>query len=158
MQLDRLDIRILNLLQVDASLPLRTLAEKVHASVATCQRRIAQMRKDGVLVREVAIVNRAYVGRPITVFVSVELTQQNGTLLRGFERKMLGESDVLACYEVSGEFDFLLIVSAASMEAYHLFTRRVFSLQNNVRNFKSNFAMGCAKFETGILIDEPDDA
>jgi Lrp/AsnC family leucine-responsive transcriptional regulator len=155
MALDRLDIRILNLLQADASLPLRTLAERVHASVATCQRRIAQLRADGVLLKEVAIVDRVAVGRPLTVFVAVELAQQNDALLRQFERHMHNEGDVMACYEVSGEFDFLLIVNSASMDTYHAFTRRVFSSNNNVRNFKSTFAMSCTKFETSVPLEEP---
>lgn len=155
MALDRLDIRILNILQEDASLPLRTLAERVHTSVATCQRRIAQLRTDGVLVKQVAILDRVAVGRPLTVFVSVELAQQNDTLLRHFERHMMCESEVMACYEVSGEFDFLLIVNTASMDAYHAFTRRTFSSNNNVSNFKSTFAMSCAKFETSVPLEEP---
>jgi len=56
---------------------------------------------------------------------------------------------------VSGEFDFLLIVNSASMDSYHAFTRRVFTSMNNVRNFKSNFAMNCSKFETKITLDVP---
>lgn len=157
MALDRIDIQILNLLQEDAAMPLRELAKKVHVSVATCQRRIAQLRADKVLLKEVAIVDRTMVGRPLTVFVSVELDKQNDTLLRNFERKMQLEQDVLACYEVSGESDFLLIVNSSSMESYHTFTRRVFSSQNNVRNFKSSFAMNCSKLETKIPVDEPED-
>jgi Lrp/AsnC family leucine-responsive transcriptional regulator len=70
---------------------------------------------------------------------------------------MMAEGDVMACYEVSGEFDFLLIVNSASMERYHAFTRRLFSSNNNVRNFKSNFAMHCSKFETKIQIDDPEE-
>ncbi|MCW7538629.1 Lrp/AsnC family transcriptional regulator [Aquabacterium sp. A7-Y] len=152
--MDRLDIRILNLLQEDASLPLRALAEAVHSSPATCQRRIAQLKADGYLLKQVAIVDRVRVGRPLTVFVSVELEKQNAALLRSFEKKMTVEDEVMACYEVSGESDFLLIVNAASMESYHAFTRRVFSSNNNVRNFTSNFAMHCSKFETRIRLDE----
>ncbi|HZW20324.1 Lrp/AsnC family transcriptional regulator [Noviherbaspirillum sp.] len=157
MALDRLDIQILNALQEDASVPLRELADRVHASVATCQRRIAQLKTDGYLLKQVGIVDRNLVGRPLTVFVSVEMEKQNDVLLRAFERKMMGEGDVMACYEVSGEFDFLLIVNSASMESYHAFTRRVFTSMNNVRNFKSNFAMNCSKFETKIPLDLPDE-
>ncbi|HSI58131.1 MAG TPA: Lrp/AsnC family transcriptional regulator [Ideonella sp.] len=155
MTLDRLDTQILNLLQQDCSLPIRTLAERVHSSPATCQRRIAQLRASGVLLKEVAIVDRQRVGRPLTVFVSVELDKQNDALLRQFEARMAAEADVMACYEVSGEFDFLLIVNSASMERYHAFTREVFSSNNNVRNFKSTFAMNCSKFETRIPLPEP---
>ena len=148
--LDALDRAILDWLQTDASLPIRRLAERVGSSPATCQRRIAQLRASGVLQKQVALVDRRLVGRPLTVFVSVELAQQNAALLASFERRMAAEPAVSACYEVSGEFDFLLIVSAASMDQYHAFTREVFSSNNNVRNFKSMFAMNCSKFETRI--------
>ncbi len=148
--LDRLDTQILTLLQQDASLPVRSLAERVHSSPATVQRRVAQLRESGVLLKQVALVDRRKVGRALTAFVSVELDKQNDALLRAFEQRMLAEDDVQACYEVSGEFDFLLIVNAPSMEHYHTFTRAVFSSNNNVRNFKSTFAMHCAKFETAV--------
>ncbi len=148
--LDALDLALLDLLQRDAALPVRTLAERVGSSPATCQRRIAQMRASGVLQKTVAIVDRQRVGRPLTVFVSVELDRQNAALLTQFEQRMAAEDAVLACYEVSGEFDFLLVVSAGSMAEFHAFTREVFSSNHNVRNFKSMFAMNCSKFETRV--------
>ena len=76
-------------------------------------------------------------------------------MLRNFEKKMSAEGDVMACYEISGEFDFLLIVNSPSMESFHAFTRDVFSSNNNVRNFKSMFAMNCSKFETKIPLAAP---
>ncbi|MCA0243599.1 MAG: Lrp/AsnC family transcriptional regulator [Proteobacteria bacterium] len=148
--LDALDLALLDLLQRDASLPVRALADRVGTSPATCQRRIAQLRESGVLQRQVAIVDRRLVGRPLTVFVSVELAQQNAALLTQFEQRMAADDAVMACYEVSGEFDFLLVVSAESMEQYHAFTREAFSSNRNVRNFKSMFAMNCSKFETRV--------
>ena len=148
--LDALDAALLDLLQRDASLPLRVLADRVGTSPATCQRRLAQLRASGVLQRQVALVDRQRVGRPLTVFVSVELAQQNAALLTQFEQRMAAEDAVMACYEVSGEFDFLLIVSAESMAQYHAFTREVFTSNRNVRNFKSTFAMNCSKFETRV--------
>lgn len=153
MTLDRLDTQILNILQEDASVPLRTLAQRVHASVATCQRRIAQLRASGILLKDVALVDRVRVGRPLTIFVQVELDQQNTALLKQFEALMRGEADVMACYEVAGEFDFMLVVTAASMESYHDLTRRLFTSINNVRNYKSLFAMNCAKFETKVPLE-----
>lgn len=148
--LDALDAALLDLLQRDASLPVRALADQVGSSPATCQRRIAQMRESGVLQKQVALVDRQLVGRALTVFVSVELEKQNAALLKQFERRMAALDEVMACYEVSGEFDFLIIVSAESMEQYHAFTREVFSSNNNVSNFKSMFAMNCSKFETRV--------
>jgi Lrp/AsnC family leucine-responsive transcriptional regulator len=90
-ELDRIDLQILNLLQEDATIPLRRLAEQVHASAATSQR-----------------------------------------------------------YEVAGEYDFMLVVTATSMEDFQAFTRRVFTSTNNVNNYKSLLAMGCSKFETKV--------
>jgi Lrp/AsnC family leucine-responsive transcriptional regulator len=155
-RLDTLDVALLNLLQRDASAPMRSLAERVGTSPATCQRRIAQLRESGVLQRQVAIVDRRLVGRPLTVFVSVELDKQNAALLTQFEKRMLAEEAVMACYEIAGEFDFLLIVSAESMEQYHAFTREAFSSNHNVRNFKSMFAMNCSKFETRVPLRAAD--
>jgi Lrp/AsnC family leucine-responsive transcriptional regulator len=149
-ELDRIDIQILNLLQEDAAIPLRRIAELVHASPATCQRRIAQLRASGILIKEVALVDRVRVGRPLTAFVTVQLEQQNTALLKMFESLMREESDVMACYEVAGEYDFMLVVTAVSMEAFQAFTRRVFTSNNNVANYKSLLAMNCAKFETKV--------
>jgi Lrp/AsnC family leucine-responsive transcriptional regulator len=149
-ELDRIDIQILNLLQEDAAIPLRRIAELVHASPATCQRRIAQLRAGGILIKEVALVDRVRVGRPLTAFVTVQLEQQNTALLKMFESLMREESDVMACYEVAGEYDFMLVVTAVSMEAFQGFTRRVFTSNNNVANYKSLLAMNCAKFETKV--------
>lgn len=157
-QLDALDILLLDLLQQDASLPIRALADKAGSSPATCQRRIARLRDTGVLMRQVAIVDRQRVGQPLTVFVSVELDRQNTSLLRAFEQRMAEQPEVMACYEVSGEFDFLVIVVSESMDRYHAFTREVFSGLNNVRNFKSMFAMNCSKFETRVPLPRPTDA
>ncbi len=152
--LDRLDIRILNVLQENATIPLRRLAEIVHASAATCQRRIAALRANKILLKEVALVDRVRVGHPLTIFVTVELETQNDQRLREFEKRISQEPDVMACYEVSGEWDFLLIVAATSMEVYHLFTRHLFTNTNNVSNFMSLFAMNCSKFETKIPLEE----
>lgn len=148
--LDALDVALLDLLQRDATLPVRALADRVGSSPATCQRRIAQMRESGVLQRQVAIVDHQRVGRPLTVFVSVQLDRQNAALLEQFEQRMAAEDSVMACYEVSGEFDFLLIVNAESMQQFHAFTREVFSSNHNVRNFRSMFAMHCSKLETRV--------
>lgn len=151
-ELDRIDREILNILQQNAATPLREIAEKVHSSVATCQRRIAQLRASGVLLKDVALVDRVLAGMPLTVFVSVELEHQNSAILKLFEARMRDEPLVMSCYEVAGEFDFMLIVTAPSMEAYHEFTRRVFTSNNNVINVKSLFAMNCSKFETKLTL------
>ena len=79
-ELDKLDRQILNLLQSDATLPLKVVAEQVGSSVATCQRRIQQMQQQGVIIKQVAMVNPAAVGRSLSVFVAVEMEKQSPAL------------------------------------------------------------------------------
>lgn len=96
MQLDKLDRDILNILQQDATLPLKELAEKVHSSVATCQRRIQLLTEKGVITKQVAVVSPKAVGRGISVFVMVEMDNQHSRFQELFERKMRQETDVVS--------------------------------------------------------------
>ena len=89
-------------MQEDASLPIRGVAGNAGSSPATCQLRIAGMRKSGVIVKLMAIVDRFLVGRPLTLFVSIELEKPNAALLNAFAQKMSAQEDTMACYEVSG--------------------------------------------------------
>ena len=89
MQLDKLDRDILNILQQDATLPLKELAQKVHSSVATCQRRIQLLTEKGVITKQVAVVSPKAVGRGISVFVMVEWT----TNIPAFKNYLNGKCD-----------------------------------------------------------------
>ncbi|WP_312267274.1 Lrp/AsnC family transcriptional regulator [Neisseria sp.] len=151
-ELDKLDRNILNELQSDATVSLRTLAERVHSSVATCQRRIQMLTQEGVILRQVALVSPPAVGRQISVFVMVEMENQSVYHQERFEQKMRAEADVMTCYEISGDYDFLLLVHSVDMPTYHAFTRRVLTNEYNVRSFKSQFVMNFAKAESKIIL------
>ena len=152
-EIDDIDKRILNLLQADATLPLKYIAEKVHASVATCQRRIQMMTETGVITRQVVIVNPTELGFDLTAFVLIEMEKQNNALQDGFERLMNRIPNVMSCYEISGDYDFLLLVHAKNMAEYHRFTRDNLTYGNNVRRFKSQFVMNFSKVGTKIQLD-----
>lgn len=152
-EIDDIDKRILNLLQEDATLPLKNIAEKVHASVATCQRRIQMMTETGVITRQVVIVNPTELGFDLSAFVLIEMEKQNTALQHGFERLMNRLPNVMSCYEISGDYDFLLLVHATNMAQYHRFTRDNLTYENNVRRFKSQFVMNFSKVGTKIQLD-----
>ena len=152
-EIDDIDKRILNLLQADATLPLKYIAEKVHASVATCQRRIQMMTETGVITRQVVIVNPTELGFDLTAFVLIEMEKQNNALQDGFERLMNRIPNVMSCYEISGDYDFLLLVHAKNIAEYHRFTRDNLTYDNNVRRFKSQFVMNFSKVGTKIQLD-----
>lgn len=151
-ELDKLDRQILNILQEDATTPLAEIAERVHSSPATCQRRIRQMQNDGVILKQVVLLNPTAVGRSLSVFVAVEVESQNPMLLDKFVRSLDKENDVVSCYEISGEHDYLLLVHAQDMAHYHQLTRRILTSDNNVRAFKSQFIMDFNKVETKITL------
>jgi Lrp/AsnC family leucine-responsive transcriptional regulator len=151
--LDNTDKAILNLLQDDATLPLKTVAEHVHVSIATAQRRIQALIDNGVITKQVAIVNPDKVGYGLTAVVMIEMERSNTSMQHRFERLMDVQSRVMSCYEVSGDFDFMLMVNAKNMSDYHQFTRSLLTYENNVRNFKSQFVMNFTKSGTKIMLD-----
>ncbi|HCN17351.1 MULTISPECIES: Lrp/AsnC family transcriptional regulator [Psychrobacter] len=151
--LDDIDKAILNLLQDDATLPLKAVAERVHVSIATAQRRIQALLNSGVITKQVAIVDPNKVGYGLTAVVMIEMERSNTSMQHRFERLMDAQLQVMSCYEVSGDFDFMLMVNAKNMSDYHQFTRSLLTYENNVRNFKSQFVMNFTKSGTKIVLD-----
>ena len=151
--LDNTDKAILNLLQDDASLPLKTVAESVHVSIATAQRRIQALIDNSIITKQVAIVDPNKVGYGLTAVVMIEMSRSNNSMQHRFERLMHDQPRVMSCYEVSGDADFMLMVNAKNMNDYHEFTRNLLTYENNVRSFKSQFVMNFTKSGTKILLD-----
>ncbi len=151
--LDDIDKAILNLLQDDATLPLKTIAERIHVSIATVQRRIQSLTNNGVITKQVAIVNPNKVGYGLTAVVMIQMLRSNNSMQHRFERLMSSQPRVMSCYEVSGDADFMLMVNAKNMQDYHQFTRDLLTHENNVRSFSSQFVMNFTKSGTKILLD-----
>lgn len=150
--MDDLDRRILAVLQQDATLTHAELAQRVHSTAATCLRRVNALRAAGVIKAEVAIVDSARAGVPLTVFVEVALERQTADALRAFELHVQDEPAVLLCYEITGDTDFMLMVQAADVDAYQRFARRVIAAFPNVKSFRSIFALNRAKFSTAVAL------
>lgn len=148
--LDDLDRRILNQLQIDASLNNLELAQQVHASAATCMRRVRRLVEAGVIERQVAIVSPAALGAYLMAVVEISLDAQNAERLDGFEALVAHERAVTQCYRVSPGPDFILMVMVAGMPAYHALAQRLFTAQSHVRNVRSFFAINRSKFETRV--------
>jgi len=152
--LDKVDRKLLNLLQRDNQTPTRTLAEKVHISQPTCLRRIRDLRETGIISADVAMVNPFALGYGMLAFLEVSLTNQSDEHMLEFEARMGKEAEVMQCYFVSGDYDYFLVVHVIDMDAYYQFVRRVISGSGNVRHFQSRFPMKRAKFVTRIAFDE----
>jgi Lrp/AsnC family transcriptional regulator, leucine-responsive regulatory protein len=150
--LDDLDKRILTALQEDAARTNNELANVVHASPATCLRRVRRLFETGVIERQVAIVAPGKVGAALTALVEVTLDDQAAERLTEFEALVAGEPAVLQCYRVSPGPDFVLVAQVADMPAYHAFAHRLFAARANVRNVRTFFSIHRSKFETRIAV------
>jgi Lrp/AsnC family transcriptional regulator, leucine-responsive regulatory protein len=149
-ELDELDRRILNALQIDASQTNHELAASVHISAPTCLRRVKRLTEAGVIARQVALLAPDKVGAGLSAIVEITLDQQGAERLVEFEALVAQEAAVLQCYRVSPGPDFVLVVQVADMPAYHALAHRLFAAQTNIRNVRSFFSIFRSKFETRI--------
>ena len=153
---DATDIRLLELLQTDASLSNQTLAERVHVSPPTCLRRVKRLWDAGLIEREIAVLNpdklAAVLGYGLSAVVEISLDRQGTELLEAFEARVVQDDAVQQCYRVSPGPDFILLVHVADMPGYMALAQRLFSSDANVRNVKAFFSIKRAKFKPKVLL------
>ena len=152
MEFDATDIRLLDLLQTDASLSNQELAERALTSPATALRRVRRLVDEGVIERRVALLNPERVGAGLTALVEVSLDRQGAEHLDLFEARAVAETAVQQCYRVSPGPDFVLLLFVADMPAYHALVQRLFTQDANVRNVKAFFSVKRAKFDPRIVL------
>ena len=143
--LDRFDRLLLEELQINARRTAEQLAPRVGLSPAACQKRIKRLRDEGVIEREIAILSPAAVGRPLTVIVEVTLERERPEYLDAFKSRMRAAEEVMQCYYVTGDGDFVLILTMPDMTAYEAFTRRHFFEEANVARFRTLVVMDRVK-------------
>jgi Lrp/AsnC family leucine-responsive transcriptional regulator len=152
--LDKTDRRILNILQRDNQITNLALADKVGISAPPCFRRVKRLREEGIILNDVSLVDPFKVGRPLIVFVNITLEKQREDLLAHFERKMSNEPEIMQCYFVSGDTDYLLIIHVKDMSHYNEFARRVFANEPNIKKFRSSFCLNRTKYNTQVVLSE----
>lgn len=154
MDLDTIDLKILELLQEDASASNLDLAKRAHVSPPTCLRRVKRLRELGVIEREVALLSPERLaeaqGHGLQAIVEVSLDRQGQAEQEAFERKVVADAAVQQCYRVSPGPDFVLVVHVADMPGYLTLAQRLFTTDANVRNVKAFFSVKRAKFEPRI--------
>ncbi len=151
--LDAIDRKILTLLQEDNQITNQDLASRVGISPPPCHRRVSRLREEGIIQRDVSLIDPVKVGRSMIVFASITLERQREDLLENFERKMTRCPEVMQCYFVSGDADYLVVVSVAGMDHYNEFARRVFANEPNIRMFRSSFCLSRVKYDTKIPVE-----
>ena len=154
--IDATDLKLLELLQTDASLSNQDLAERVHVSPPTCLRRVKRLRDAGLIEREIAVLNAdklaAALGHGLSALVEISLDRQGAEWLEAFEARAVADDAVQQCYRVSPGPDFILLVHVADMPAYLALSQRLFTSDANVRNVKAFFSTKRAKFKPKVLL------
>lgn len=149
--LDEKDMSILRLLQHNARITVREISDKIHLSTTPVHERIKRMEEAGVIKQYATLVSHTKVRKGLMVIVYVSLRQHNKMAGSKFIKSILEMNEVLECYSISGEFDFMLKVVAENMDAYYDFHVNKLSQSENIGHVQSVFVMGVVK-DTHVLV------
>jgi Lrp/AsnC family transcriptional regulator, leucine-responsive regulatory protein len=152
MELDRLDRQLLNLVQEDSGQTAERLAEQVALSPSAIQRRLRRLHEQGFIEREIAVVNPAAVGRPTLFIVSLQVERERPDLMAQLRRWLAAQEHVQQAFYVTGEADFVLVVTAPDAESYDALMGRLMTENPNVKRFTTNVAMSVVKRGLSIPI------
>ncbi len=150
--IDDLDRRLLALLQQDATLTVAQLSERVGLSTTPCWKRVKRLEDEGYIERKVAILNRAKVGLPVTVFVSIRTSQHDEKWLNEFAAAVSRMPEVIELYRMSGEVDYLMKVVTSDIGGYDRFYKRLIK-SVKLNDVSSTFAMEQIKYSTEVPLD-----
>ncbi|MEH6674873.1 MAG: Lrp/AsnC family transcriptional regulator [Sulfitobacter sp.] len=139
--IDAIDRKILHHVQRDNLLTSARLSELVGLSQTSIQRRLARLRATKAIEADIAVVSPEAVGRPLTMLIAVELARERSDIIDRFKRAVRARAEVMSAYYVTGETDFMLIVSAKDMQDYEAFTRDFFYNNPDIKGFKTTVVM-----------------
>ena len=150
-ELDQKDLAILRLLQTNARITVKEISDKINLSTTPVYERIKWMEETGVIKQYATLVDPAKLNKRLMVIAYVSLKQHNKTAGSRFVRTINDMNEVLECYSISGEFDFMLKIIVEDMNAYYDFHVNRLSEMENIGNVQSVFVMGVVK-ETHIMV------
>jgi Lrp/AsnC family leucine-responsive transcriptional regulator len=150
--LDNKDIAILNQLQKNARLSNVQLAKKVGLSPSPCLARVKALSLSGVIKRHVTLLDPEKVNLTLSVFIQISLERQSEVVLERFEKAVIAWSEVLECYLMTGDADYLLRVTVKDINALRVFILNRLTTIDGVSNIRSSIALNQVKYETALPI------
>ena len=150
MNLDSTDLRILDELQQDGALSNVELARRVFLSPSPCLTRVKALEASGVIDRYVAIANATQLGLGLNVFISISLKSQNKESLAKFERRIAEHDEVMECYPMTGDSDYLIRVAVADIGALEKFILNQLSPIPGIEKIRSSFALKQVRYKTAL--------
>lgn len=153
LKLDAIDIKILNALQEDASISNIELADRVGLSQSPCLRRVKALEEARIIRKRVTLLDARSIDLSVNVFVSVTLEKQVRERLQDFEAEVLRRPEVLECYLMTGESDYLLRVVVQDLDAYERFLKNHLTRIPGVASIKSSFALNQVQYRTALPLN-----
>lgn len=150
--MDSTDRAILNLLQQDATLPLTEIAERVNLSTTPCWKRIKRLEDNGVIKSRVALVDGAKVQLGVSVFMHIKTQHHEMEWLEQFSAAVERFDEVVECYRMAGEWDYLLRVVVENIEAFDVFYKKLLSQVSGLSDVTSSFSMEEIKYTTRLPV------
>lgn len=151
--MDKIDRRILNLLQKDARRSAELIGADVGLSASAVQRRIVRMREEGIILAEVAVLDPKRVGRALTMIVDVEVERERPELVASLKQWIVTEPCIQEAWYVTGEGDYVLIVVARDVEDFEALMQRLVAENANVRRFQTRVALSTLKRGMSVPLD-----
>lgn len=148
--LDKTDLQILRILQQNARLTTKELAARVHLSTTPVFERLKRLESGGYIKKYIAVLDAAKLGRGFVVFCSVKLRRLNRDIAAEFVRVVRDIPEVTECYNISGEYDYLLKIHAPDMKYYQEFILNVLGTVESLGSLTSTFVMDEIKHQHGI--------
>ncbi|MBC5765050.1 Lrp/AsnC family transcriptional regulator [Ramlibacter albus] len=150
MELDAVDLRILAELQQDGGLTNVELARRVHLSPSPCLVRVKALEAAGVIERYVALANAKSLGLGLNVFINISLKEQSKSALAEFEQRIAEHDEVMECYLMTGESDYLIRVVVSDMAALERFILEQLTPIPGIEKIRSSFALKQVRYKTAL--------
>jgi len=151
-ELTDIDRRILKVMQEDGRMTIQAIGDHVGLSASPCLRRIRRMEQAGIITAYSITLDQKAVGLPVSVFVSIKLERQRAEQLDRFGEAIADWPEVMECYLMTGQFDYLLRVVCADLAAYEAFIREKLTRVDGVGSIESSFALGQVKYSRVLPI------
>lgn len=154
-EFDEIDLKILDQLQRNAKLTNVELASRVHLSPSPCLARVRSLEQSGVISRYVTLLDQFQLGLGVSVFIQIQLDKQVRNALDQFEAAMSKHPEVMECYLMTGDSDYLLRVVVSDVQAVEHFIVAVLSKIPGVAHIRSSFALKQVKYQTALPLPSP---
>jgi len=156
LQLDSTDIRILQLLQIDARLTNKEIADKLGKTVTPIYERIKWLEQEGYIQRYVAVLDKNKIDKNLVAYTNVQLKEHSHPMLKAFERDIVKFDEVMECNHMTGIYDYLLKIVVKNMNEYQGFIVNKLAKLPNIGTVQSGFVMTEVKHETAYTISLPE--